>query len=230
MTLHQLKSQIWIKLSVFFTVPGQPCIVTQLDYRIVRPMYCSLHKKYYFGALSSSGPRWPYDKESGRLDEWRLDIQEDIQIGKRHVLKPKNISILELIYYNTNGWWEQYINMVKLNWWFVGVKVPHLQKEDVNDQPLKMYVASWPSLFLYSLLIRFETAFKGLRLELDLKTALAERKNTYWLCSLDGHKPVVALFPADIAKGPMVPGVLGDVADLMDWVMMQEHLQYKADM
>ncbi len=58
----------------------------------------------------------------------------------------------------------------------------------------------------------------------NLKTALAEWKSSYRLCGLDGHKPVVALFPADIAKGPVVPGVLGDVADLVDWVVMQEHL------
>lgn len=49
-------------------------------------------------------------------------------------------------------------------------------------------------------------------------------QSTYWLCSLDGHKLVVALLPADIAKSPVVPGVLGDVADLVDRVVMQQHL------
>lgn len=39
---------------------------------------------------------------------------------------------------------------------------------------------------------------------------------THRLCSLDGHKLVVALLPADVAEGPVVPGVLGDVADLVD--------------
>lgn len=47
---------------------------------------------------------------------------------------------------------------------------------------------------------------------------------TYRLCSLDSHKPVVALLPADVAKGPVVPRVLGDVADLVDRVVMQQHL------
>lgn len=41
-------------------------------------------------------------------------------------------------------------------------------------------------------------------------------KSTHRLRGLDGHKPVVALLPTDIAKGAMVPGVLGNVADLMD--------------
>ena len=58
----------------------------------------------------------------------------------------------------------------------------------------------------------------------QLREREREWKSTYWLRSLDGHKPVVALLPADIAEGPVVPGVLGDVADLMDWVVMQEHL------
>lgn len=58
---------------------------------------------------------------------------------------------------------------------------------------------------------------------LDLKTYL-QSKSTYWLRSLDGHKLVVAFLPADVAKGPVVPGVLGDVADLVDRVVMQQHL------
>lgn len=41
-------------------------------------------------------------------------------------------------------------------------------------------------------------------------------KSTHRLRGLDGHKPVVALLPTDIAKGAMIPGVLGNVADLMD--------------
>lgn len=72
-----------------------------------------------------------------------------------------------------------------------------------------------------------DTALKDLRLGLaakDLKSALAGRKSTHRLRSFDGHKPVVALLPADIAKGSVVPGVLGNVADLVDWVVMQEHL------
>lgn len=48
---------------------------------------------------------------------------------------------------------------------------------------------------------------------------------SYRLCRLDGHELVVALLPADIAKGPVVPGVLGDVADLVHWVVMHEHLR-----
>lgn len=35
---------------------------------------------------------------------------------------------------------------------------------------------------------------------------------------------MVAFLPADVAKGPVVPGVLGDVADLVDRVVMQQHL------
>lgn len=35
---------------------------------------------------------------------------------------------------------------------------------------------------------------------------------------------MVALLPTDITKGSVVPGVLGNVADLMDRVVMQEHL------
>lgn len=41
-------------------------------------------------------------------------------------------------------------------------------------------------------------------------------KSTYRLCCLNGHKSVVALLPTDIAKGPVIPGILGNVADLVD--------------
>lgn len=49
---------------------------------------------------------------------------------------------------------------------------------------------------------------------------------THRLRGLDGHKLVVALLPADIAEGPVVPGVLGDVADLVHRVVMQQHLRF----
>lgn len=59
---------------------------------------------------------------------------------------------------------------------------------------------------------------------MNSKLAYSNRKNTDRLRSLDGHELVVALLPADIAERPVVPGVLGDVADLVDRVVMQEHL------
>lgn len=49
---------------------------------------------------------------------------------------------------------------------------------------------------------------------------------THRLRGLDGHKLVVALLPADVAEGPVVPGVLGDVADLVHRVVMQQHLRF----
>lgn len=49
---------------------------------------------------------------------------------------------------------------------------------------------------------------------------------THRLCGLDGHKLVVALLSADVAEGPVVPGVLGDVADLVHRVVMQQHLRF----
>lgn len=51
---------------------------------------------------------------------------------------------------------------------------------------------------------------------------------THRLCGLDGHKLVVAFLPADVAEGPVVPGVLGDVADLVDRVVMQQDLHLAA--
>lgn len=53
------------------------------------------------------------------------------------------------------------------------------------------------------------------------------RKNTvtYRLCSLNGHKLVVAFLPAHVAEGAVIPGVLGDVADLVDRVVMKQDLQ-----
>lgn len=35
---------------------------------------------------------------------------------------------------------------------------------------------------------------------------------------------MVTLLPTDVAEGPVVPGVLGDVADLVDRVVMEQHL------
>lgn len=49
---------------------------------------------------------------------------------------------------------------------------------------------------------------------------------THRLRGLDGHKLVVALLAADVAEGPVVPGVLGDVADLVHRVVMQQHLRF----
>lgn len=57
--------------------------------------------------------------------------------------------------------------------------------------------------------------------------AFSVLESTYRLCVLDGHKLMVALLPADVAKGPVVPGVLCDVADLVDRVVMHEHLYGK---
>lgn len=86
----------------------------------------------------------------------------------------------------------------------------------------------WPWIFVCSLVIWLLWRTGLRRAHKNVQTAERERtrewKSTYWLRSLDGHKPVVALLPADIAEGPVVPGVLGDVADLVDWVVMQEHL------
>lgn len=55
--------------------------------------------------------------------------------------------------------------------------------------------------------------------------SLRHRGNTHRLRRLDGHKLVVTLLPTDVAEGPVVPGVLGDVADLVDRVVMEEHLR-----
>lgn len=46
--------------------------------------------------------------------------------------------------------------------------------------------------------------------------ALCPYKITYRLGRLDGHKLVVTLLPTDVTEGPVVPGVLRDVADLVD--------------
>lgn len=51
-----------------------------------------------------------------------------------------------------------------------------------------------------------------------------ENAVTYRLCGLNGHKLVVAFLSADVAEGPVVPGVLGDVADLVDRVVMKQDL------
>ena len=51
---------------------------------------------------------------------------------------------------------------------------------------------------------------------MNRKLASSNRKNTDRLRRLDGHELVVALLPAHIAERPVVPGVLGDVADLVD--------------
>lgn len=56
---------------------------------------------------------------------------------------------------------------------------------------------------------------------------LCYRGNAHRLCGLDGHKLVVPLLPTDVAEGPVVPGVLGDVADLVDRVVVEEHLRNK---
>lgn len=55
--------------------------------------------------------------------------------------------------------------------------------------------------------------------------SLRHRGNTHRLRRLDGHELVVTLLPADVAEGPVVPGVLGDVADLVDRVVVEEHLR-----
>lgn len=52
-------------------------------------------------------------------------------------------------------------------------------------------------------------------------------RHTYRLGGLDGHELVVALLPTDVTEGPVVPGVLGDVADLVDRVVMEKHLRNK---
>lgn len=38
---------------------------------------------------------------------------------------------------------------------------------------------------------------------------------------------MVALLPTDVTEGPVVPGVLGDVADLVDRVVVEKHLRNK---
>lgn len=60
----------------------------------------------------------------------------------------------------------------------------------------------------------------------DVVLVLVLLTTTHRLCGLDGHKLVVALLPADVAEGPVVPGVLGDVADLVHRVVMQQHLRF----
>lgn len=55
--------------------------------------------------------------------------------------------------------------------------------------------------------------------------SLPHRGNTHRLRRLDGHELVVTLLPTDVAEGPVVPGVLGDVADLVDRVVMEEYLR-----
>lgn len=49
------------------------------------------------------------------------------------------------------------------------------------------------------------------------------------LCGLDGHKAVVPLLPADIAKGSVVRDVLGDVGDLVNCVVVLEDLKGNRD-
>ena len=44
------------------------------------------------------------------------------------------------------------------------------------------------------------------------------------MAGLDGHKAVVALLPTDVPEGPVVPGVFGDVADLMHRVQVKQNL------
>lgn len=75
-----------------------------------------------------------------------------------------------------------------------------------------------------------------LRLDRDAKTQIFPgsfpffprcRRHTYRLGGLDGHELVVALLPTDVPEGPVVPGVLGDVADLVDRVVMEKHLRNK---
>lgn len=50
-------------------------------------------------------------------------------------------------------------------------------------------------------------------------------RNTDRLCGFDGHKAVISLFPADVAKGSVVCNVLGDVGDLMDCMVVLENLR-----
>lgn len=53
----------------------------------------------------------------------------------------------------------------------------------------------------------------------------ALHRNTDRLCGFDGHKAVIPLFPADVAKGSVVCDVLGDVGDLMDCMVVLEDLR-----
>lgn len=49
-------------------------------------------------------------------------------------------------------------------------------------------------------------------------------QNTHRLGSLNGDKPVVALLSTNVTEGPVVPGVLGNVANFMDRMLMLEYL------
>lgn len=51
------------------------------------------------------------------------------------------------------------------------------------------------------------------------------RPNTDRLRRLDGHEAVVALLPTDVAEGPVVRDVLGDVGDLVDCMVVQDDLK-----
>lgn len=70
-----------------------------------------------------------------------------------------------------------------------------------------------------------KNAEKRIREEHCRGDALGRQRAAYRLRRLDGHKLVVSLLPTDVAEGPVVPGVLGDVADLVDRVVMEEHLR-----
>lgn len=65
---------------------------------------------------------------------------------------------------------------------------------------------------------------------LDLNHTAHTWTYTDRLRCLDGHEAVVALLAADVAEGPVVRGVLGDVGDLVDRMVVQEDLEQGVEM